>query len=666
VDGASGWDLNDHIAGDDKQLCNPPGEVAECLIVGMELTAGTPPVAVPAKGVAGQVNFKGGSGAAKIAGLTQLMAAFGPPGDLNSPAIPGVKGVGFMGGNILLGGNGSDLLEGKGGDDLIDGDVWLNVQLRAVLNDGTVKLVDSPVALVDDVFADPQRLNPGNISIIRSIVTPVVPPPDCGAVAPLNCDTAVYANPRDEYDIFLNPNGTVTIFDNPLKAKGFHLSTGTDTLRNIELLQFSDMTIPVPRPFATVPAVIGLTQAAASAAIVAASLTVGVVSTAESATIPIGRVITSNPRPGVTLTPGAPVDLVVSIGTTVPAIVGLLEAVALNSITEAGLVVGTVTTVVNPTVLAGTVVAQAPAALTIVDVGTAVNYTRTTGGTAVPSVLEFPQALAASTITGAGLTVGTITFAANPNIPAGSVISQSPVGGTVVATGSAVNLVVSTGVPATITGSFTRTKSAQTTTTVSPLLPAQPANTLLVAFVSTDAPDPCCAPNTVVNSVTNSSGALTWTRAVRSNVQLGTAEVWWAFSPAAHAPMLVTATTNNAVASQLVVMTFTGAASSLVGAASLAANSASGAPSAVLTTTRADSYVIAVGTDWDAPRVMTPAAGQTIVNQFNPLVGDTYWVQRTTTPVALPGSNITISDTYGAVMPDRWNLALIEIRRAIP
>jgi Ca2+-binding RTX toxin-like protein len=40
VDGASGWDLNDHIAGTDNTLCDPPGEIAECLVVGMELTAG--------------------------------------------------------------------------------------------------------------------------------------------------------------------------------------------------------------------------------------------------------------------------------------------------------------------------------------------------------------------------------------------------------------------------------------------------------------------------------------------------------------------------------------------------------------------------------------------------------------------------------------------------
>ena len=129
-------------------------------------------------------------------------ALMGPNG-FNQPlvgnAIPGVKGEGFMGGEILLGGRGSDLLEGKAGDDLIDGDVWLHAQLRAVLNDGTVKLVDDPRDLIDDVFSDPQRLNPGSISIVRSIVTPVVPRPDCGAAHPLNCDTAVFANPIAEY-----------------------------------------------------------------------------------------------------------------------------------------------------------------------------------------------------------------------------------------------------------------------------------------------------------------------------------------------------------------------------------------------------------------------------------------------------------------------------------
>src|SRR6185436_12034833 len=63
VDGASGWNLDDHIAGSNNILCTPPGEVAECPIPGMELVTGTAPVQQPAVGVAGQVNIRGGSGA---------------------------------------------------------------------------------------------------------------------------------------------------------------------------------------------------------------------------------------------------------------------------------------------------------------------------------------------------------------------------------------------------------------------------------------------------------------------------------------------------------------------------------------------------------------------------------------------------------------------------
>jgi beta-lactam-binding protein with PASTA domain len=442
VDGASGWKFNDQIRGDNNTLCNPPGETAECLLVGMELTAGTAPVPEAAVGVPGQFNFRGGTGAAKIAGLTELMAALGK--SLLDPAIPGIKGVGFMGGNILIGGEGSDTIEGMGGDDLIDGDVWLNVQLRAVMNDGTVKLVDHATDLVADVFADPQRLNPGNISIIRSIVTPTsVPTADCGAAVPLNCDTAVFANPRDEYDIILNANGTVTVFDNPAKAKGFHLFTGTDTLRNIEQLQFSDVTIPVPKPLNTVPGVVGLTQAAATAAIVAADLTVGTVTSATSATIPIGRVVSATPRAGTTLPPFSPVALAISLGTTVPALVGLTEAAAIGQITENGMTVGTITRVNSATVPAGIVISQAPDAGVAVDIGTVVNFTVSLGAR-VPSVTGLSQSDAQTAITTAGLT-SSVTTSNSSTVARGSVISETPAAGSNVAPGSVVALVVSSG-----------------------------------------------------------------------------------------------------------------------------------------------------------------------------------------------------------------------------
>jgi Ca2+-binding RTX toxin-like protein len=218
VDGASGWNLDDHIAGSKEILCDPAaGKVGECLVPGMELTR---------------------VGAAKINGLTELMGPNGFNADLAAPAIPGVKNVGFMGGDILLGGLGSDTLEGKAGDDLIDGDVWLNVQLEATYNDGTVRLVDDPRDLVADVLSDPQRLNPGSIRIVKTIVSPITPPADCGTAVPVNCDTAVYNFPSTEYVLTLNANGTVTVQHVPVNGGAF--SEGIDTLRNMERAVFSD------------------------------------------------------------------------------------------------------------------------------------------------------------------------------------------------------------------------------------------------------------------------------------------------------------------------------------------------------------------------------------------------------------------------------------------
>jgi len=425
VDGASGWDLDDHIAGSNEVLCEPPGEVAECLVIGMELTA---------------------AGAAKITGLTQLMAAFGA--DLNAPAIPDVKGVGFMGGDIILGGRGSDVLEGKAGNDLIDGDVWLNVQLRAVLNDTSVKLVDSPVDLIDDIFANPQRLSPGNITIVKTIVTPSVPAPDCGAAAPLNCDTAFYPNPIAEYAFVLNANGTVTVTH--VTPRTPPDDTGTDTLRNIEQLQFSDATVAAPgagggSTTTVVPNVVGFTQAAAQTAIVNADLVAASV-LANSPTVAIGNVISQNPAAGLLRPFGSTVTITVSRGALVPNVVGLTQAAATTALTNAGVVAGSITSV-NNAAAAGTVISQAPAAGTSVNPGSGIALTVSLGPAlrTVPNVVNLAQAAATTAITNAGLTLGAVTQAFHPTIVSGNVISSNPVAGTQLTAGSAVAIVVSQG-----------------------------------------------------------------------------------------------------------------------------------------------------------------------------------------------------------------------------
>ena len=55
----------------------------------------------------------------------------------------------------------------------------------------------------------------------------------------------------------------------------------------------------------------------------------------------------------------------------------------------------------------------------------------------------------------------------------------------------------------------------------------------------------------------------------------------------------------------------------------------------------------------------TAGTGQTIVDQYLPSVGDTYWVQRQNTTTASAGTPVTINDT--APTTDKWDLAVVEI-----
>ena len=89
VEGASGSTHNDVIRGSDVTAADMP-------------TEGFRGSALDAEGIA------------LITGLQALLAGAGP-------ASFDAQGR-FVGGNILLGGDGSDLIEGRGGDDIIDGD----------------------------------------------------------------------------------------------------------------------------------------------------------------------------------------------------------------------------------------------------------------------------------------------------------------------------------------------------------------------------------------------------------------------------------------------------------------------------------------------------------------------------------------------------------------
>ena len=165
-------------------------------------------------------------GLALITGLQALLAGAG----LQSFDAQGR----FVGGNILLGGDGSDTIEGRGGDDIIDGDRWLRVRIAVMStfdeNGPTGNTVlsyhDSMTTLVQKVFSG--EINPGQLKIVRDIVSDGDATPDV--------DTAVYSDVRANYSFSARVDGTLVVAN----TGGLDPLDGTDLLRNMERLQFSD------------------------------------------------------------------------------------------------------------------------------------------------------------------------------------------------------------------------------------------------------------------------------------------------------------------------------------------------------------------------------------------------------------------------------------------
>ncbi|HUI49196.1 MAG TPA: hypothetical protein VL119_10895, partial [Acidimicrobiia bacterium] len=178
---------------------------------------------------------------------------------------------------------------------------------------------------------------------------------------------------------------------------------------------------------------------------------------------------------------------------------------------------------------------------------------------------------------------------------------------------------------------------------------------VLVAFVGAD------GPSAGGQTATVTGAGLTWTLVKRTNTRGGTSEIWQATAAAKLTNVTVSSTTSATPFDQsLVVVAFSG--SSGVGA-SATASSTTGAPTISLTTTKAGSWVFAVGNDWAHATARTLAAGQTMVHQFvDTGTGDTYWTQSLSAPTAASGTGVTLADT--APTADRWNFTAVEVLSA--
>jgi beta-lactam-binding protein with PASTA domain len=228
------------------------------------------------------------------------------------------------------------------------------------------------------------------------------------------------------------------------------LTTGRDWAAAIATFKSGPSTV-------TVPDVVEMALADANAAIVAASLTVGNVTTAYSDTVAAGLVISQDPIGGTVVDVGSAVNMVVSLGQpVVPDVVGQTQAAATAAITSVDSLTVSASTQYSNTIAAGLVISQNPVGGTAVNTGSNVAIVVSLGQPVVPNVIGYQQSAAQTTIINAGLTVGVVTNQYSDVIAVGFVISQNPTGGISMPIGSPVDLVVSLGPrPRTISGYVT-------------------------------------------------------------------------------------------------------------------------------------------------------------------------------------------------------------------
>lgn len=233
VEALSGWDHDDTLIGDGRVF----GDIAPGATVGT--TEG--------------VFFNDGldqAGIDRIAGLDQIVQV-------------GTTGF-FESGNILLGGAGSDTLEGNAGDDILDGDRWLNVRIR-ITGAGQENTGANQIASVDSlrhVFTATENPAWAGKSLFELLIARTVVPNQLHIVREImeddgagDTDIAVFNDVRANYAITSNPDGSIRVEHVTVTAgavdpaTGANLvSDGVDTLRNFEVLRFTDGDVALSPP----------------------------------------------------------------------------------------------------------------------------------------------------------------------------------------------------------------------------------------------------------------------------------------------------------------------------------------------------------------------------------------------------------------------------------
>ena len=164
-----------------------------------------------------------------------------------STLLPGA--CAWNSGDIIVGGAGSDTITGRNGNDLIDGNAvlqtWISVPDAWNITHEAPSYVTRPAGRTYVASMATVREYIANNLIARDVMAEIqmVRVIAWAPKADGENDIAVFQSPRANYTITVNTNGTLSVRD--LGNGAAAINDGTDTLRNIETLRFSDVDVLV-------------------------------------------------------------------------------------------------------------------------------------------------------------------------------------------------------------------------------------------------------------------------------------------------------------------------------------------------------------------------------------------------------------------------------------
>jgi len=452
-------------------------------------------------------------------------------------------------GDIIIGGAGSDTITGRNGNDLIDGDAVLQTWISVPAIWGIADVVPSYVTVPAG------RAYVSSMATIREYVASNLIGRDVIAEMQIvrliaqtghttENDVAVFQSPRANYTIIVNANGTITVADSGNGA--IALVDGTDTLRHIETLRFSDGDVLVSSLAPRAPGLV-LSGAVGGSGSIAVTWTAPALLSGTTLASYTARAWTTVNRTG---TPAA--TCTTSDGSTLTCTISGLAArnyfvdvIATNSanVSSAG------STVVGPVTVSAAVAASlAPPTQNL-------NATKDLAISAT------------STFTPSGLT-GTLTYTITPALPNGLSISAT----TGVITGTPTVTLARTVFTITATDSSTPARTATSTMNITVLDPA-------AAVISGGTPTITATQNTPITSTTgftpaNFTGTVTYSIAGAGGASLPTGLIFNTSTG------VISGTPSTTLASTTFTITATGATSGSATATISITVSAANAPQA--------------------------------------------------------------------------------------